>query len=93
MSEDTSQALNSMVDTHCSRFGNKRISKETSDVIFSSSFLNGIVKDETMRRSRKELKNVFSPRNFLKGMGVTSGSINLSAIEVIRNHVEGARKG
>ena len=64
LSEDTSQDLNSMVNTHCSRFGDKRIGKETSDVIFSSSFLNGIVKDEIIRRSRKELKNVFSPRNF-----------------------------
>ena len=46
-----------------------------------------------MRHSRKELKIIFSPRNCLKGVEITSRSINLSEIEVIRHHVEGIKKG
>ena len=54
--------------------------------------MNGIVKDEVLKRARKEFKSTFSPRRFLKGMDITSGSLNLSAIDVMREHIEGTKK-
>ena len=92
LTEDINQTLQDMFSTHYSRFGEKRIGKEISDVLFSSNFMNGIVKDELMRRVTLELKHTFSPRRFLKGMDITSGSLNLSAVDMIRTHVEGVKK-
>ena len=50
--------------------------------------MNGIVKDELLNRAIKKLKKTFAPRQFLKGMDITSGSLHLSTIDVIRDHVE-----
>ena len=92
LTEDISQTLQDMFSTHYLRFGEKRIGKEISDVLFSSNFMNGIVKDELMRRVTLELKHTFSPQRFLKGFDITSGSLNLSAADMIRTHVEGVKK-
>ena len=55
--------------------------------------MNGIMKDELLNHATKELKNTFTPQQLLKGMDITSGSLNLSAIDVIRENVEGTKKG
>ena len=55
--------------------------------------MNGIMKDELLNHATKELKNTFTPQQLLKGMDITSGSLNLSAIDVIRDNMEGTKKG
>ena len=56
LTEAINRTLQDMFSTHYSRLGEKRIRKEILDVLFSSNFMNGILKDELMRRVIVELK-------------------------------------
>ena len=89
--EDVSQALTNIIKLHYARFGKKRVSNGIANVVYSSTFMNGAIKDELHKRVKKEYRDVFSPRNILREMDVNSGSLNLGAIEMLRN-IEGIRK-
>ena len=70
---------------HYSRYGEKRVGKEIADVVWLFNFMNGAVRDEIGKRARSELINIFSPVKILKEMDLTSGSLNLQGVEIMRS--------
>ena len=53
---DVTHALTNIIEMNYSRFGKKYISSSIANVIYSSNFLNGVIKDELHRRVANEYK-------------------------------------
>ena len=84
LSSSVREALINVISTHFSRYGEKRVARDIADVVWSSTFFNGVVRDELLDREKDVIKSVFSAPNILCEMDLSSSSLNLSAIEILR---------
>ena len=91
LSKTVREALINIISTNYYRYGEKRVAREISDVVWSSSFFNGVVRDELIKRAKLVIKDTFSPQNILKEMDLSSGSLNLAGVEIMQK-VEGLMK-
>ena len=53
------QALTNVVSSQYSRYGEKWVAREMVDVIWSTSFFNGVVRDEVYNRAKQSIKEIF----------------------------------
>ena len=70
--------------TQCGTRSNNCRVKIITNVVWSSEFMNGMVRDKLRSLAREEIKKIFSARNILKKMDTSSGSLNLSGLELLR---------
>ena len=92
LTESVRDCVTNIVNTHYTRYGEKRIGKEIADVVWSYNFMNGTVRDELFKRARNDLRKVFSPAESLKKMDLSSGSLNLMGVEIMRSVESGDKK-
>ena len=92
LTESVRDCVTNIVNTHYTRYGEKRIGKEIADVLWSYNFMNGTVRDELFKRARNDLRKVFSPAESLKKMDLSSGSLNLMGVEIMRSVESGDKK-
>ena len=69
----------------CSRHGSRRMMNEASQEILDLQFVNGRAHQELQKGFLHQCKtNACTARNTLKAMGLSSGSLSLISIEVLR---------
>ena len=66
--------------TQCGTLSNNCRVKIITNVVWSSEFMNGMVRDKLRSLAREEIKKIFSARNICKKMDTLSGSLNLSGL-------------
>ena len=92
LSDNVNQAITNIVTTHYRRYGEKRIGKEIADVVWSYNFMNGVVRDELSKRARSDVMKIFSPAKILRQMDLSSGSLNLQGVEIMRTVESGNKR-
>jgi len=82
-----SEAIDNILSTPpYNRYGSKRLKLEISVAIMDEQFLNGRVHNELMKGFIIKYRNgTYTARNILRAMDLSSGGLNLSAIEILRS--------
>ena len=88
--DDISQSLMNIISKHYSLFENKQIGKKLQMCYIHHLSLMELLKIRSSTMQQKILKHV-AP-HFLKGINIIAGSLNVSAIDLIREHVEGTKR-
>ena len=84
---DAENEIRIAIDTTLSRCGmrnRKKSSKLVAKAAWCPNFMNGLVRDNLRVLARDELKFIFSPLNILKKMDTSSGALNFSSLEMLR---------